>query len=709
MIDGIPFNRLQALKFKRFTRPLYLGLGFAVALGVSMAATPHSYASGFLDPTSARGFGTSSGSSLMKTDHPGSTCANANNCPLVWFRGKTDIGGAYSTAKSCYYADVSANGSIDISTSDIEGGVKAVGHTVSYCWDGSAWASITSYIDPSSGSNIQASMTGPENVTWIGSVQNEGSSYAGQWTNMTTGSVLYNHAPPTVTLSSSTGSLAAGKPIVFNVTWSGLTSQPQWLYFYPSGRGTGNCSGGCPTYVAIAENTPLGGSGSTASGSLSWSYTYPFSGTYTPSIILSANCGAFQINTSYSSCNLNNVSENLVVSGPQDADLTSNIELHFPPTGTDRVINTPQPYSWRVNAASQCVGSSIDNARIFAGYPSNANISDPGALLAGTSGSGSYTFTHTAEELGANFFPYIQVTCASGTGSTIYNGDTLYKTRAQPLVIVSTTFNRYWTTTWTGGGKGPDYSAASGSGAYLFTDKTQYSRNEPVLTKFYYDTQFTPSKILIYPNMLTSTPITLTGAIITNKTEHNYTLTYATAGQNYPVIEVRSSSYNPSTPSTYRDIWLGGGQIQDPSQYITITNDVFQTTNFSITNTEGIFGLDPSTFAISLPTGSNQFLQDVAGGLSQLIRAGLYVLDFVFTILKNSPIFSTFTDVIHPINGSSYIFPTTLFGYTIPYRPADLTYTVNYASPTSGSKQLEYIARAAVAAIVIMYVFRALF
>lgn len=723
MNNEYPFNRMQALQLSRRLRRIYLAFGASLMILGSILFTPHSYANGIdADPTSAPGFGTQTYPAALIAANPGTACTQNGTCQIVWYAGYQDPSVGILPPVSCMVLGpagatplrmdgiTSAGHNLITPTTDfyIGGSVHTNYCYVSGTWqyqDGSAGHQYE-YFDPAHAvSDIAVSTADLTQHTTF----NYGTSY-NSLGNVTAGTVLLNAGlPSNVTFTSSSGSGAiTNRAVYFNVSWAGLSAQPQWLYFFPNGRGTGSCLSGCATYVPIAEAVPLGNISTTASGTSIFSYTYNFSGTYNPTIILSTDCGIFDINTNYNSCNLfqENLAAPVIVSGLPDKDLTYNIELNFPPTGSSRLVNTPQSYEWRIDPANQCYGSSVSNAKIFAGYPGSAGLLDPGIPLTGTGGSSTYTFTHTNKDLGGNFNPYIQVNCDSGTGSTIYYKNTLYKSKATPLIIVPTDFNAYWAQNWVGG-QSADYDASTGSGAYFNTDKTTYAINENVLLQYYYNTTFTPSTVIIYPD-ITNLPLlqyTLTGSAITNKIEHNYTLQYAQSGKYTPMIEVRSASYSSGDPTTFRRVWYGGNTTQNPQKYLTITTALYGASGN--TSDDGIFGFPASTFMVSFGWTDNAYLLAVQDNANTIIQGALHIANFAYGVLAASPILTFFNGIIHPPQGASYFMPSQMYNLHWPADPNACV--INYPADSGGPAVLGSIFKAMVGGSAILYIASAFF
>ncbi len=718
MKNDYPYNRLQTVKLSRFKRLMYFHFTIGFLLLCSMFFTKAPYASAFgedADPTNAPGFPNeptgitwNSGRELEPEDD------------YAWFSSTN----ADTTAvRTCFiHRGAGIGGDIGMVFNDAYHMAVLLGNM--YCWSGSSW-SFMGGIGGAGDSLWKVTQGDLERTVLINAdlynrVQsyNYGSYYNVGGTNVNTkadGALIMeaNIASGTF-VSDPTSPVIFGQRITFTVSWENFEAAPEWFYFYPMGRDAGNCTANCPDYIPIVEGVPVGENGT---GSVTFDYTYYLAGVYEPTIIFSEDCAIFDINVAYSECNATRKTITLTVNGPTDGDDEADILLEFTSTGTDRVIGEPQPYEWRVDSSYQCPDSTIETKRLYGGYPGSADDLDNGVELTGTSGSGNYTFIHTSEELGSNFTPYIYVVCADGNTSTIFLENTLYRGRSRSLIVVGEEFSEipYTSTPWTGGGKSIDFDSSTGSGAYFYTNKTSYMRDEPVLLRYYFQVGFTPSVVKIYRdiNQYPTGVFTLTGAYVTNSTEHNYKFYYTAQGKYYPMIEVRSASYDANDPSTYRRIWFGGGQSKDVSKYLTITNELFGNTTWGGTpdtswfnNTDGIFGLSPATFNISFGNSTNPLLQGLSEILGKVIQAGLYILQYAYGILKNAPIFSFLADVIHPVNGSKIYFPGGLFGYTFTVAPTTPYQTIQYAPTDSGFKLFEYLINAFLFVAVFRKVFK---
>ncbi len=560
-------------------------------------------------------------------------------------------------------------------------------------------------------------------------------------TSITTGQVLYGSIAPVSGLTAVPDTVAANEDILYTVTWSHLAEDPRFMYYYPQGRDTGSCpTGGCSAnqldYVELFTDHQIGSSGS---GSFSFLQHYQFGGSYGPKIVMSPTCSVFQINTGYAGCGITEAvtASGVTVTGGLDLDTVYDVSLHFS-SGSLLTVNKPTQYTWSIDPKI-CTdnGTTVQSKTFFMGYP--PQYPDTGTALTGNSGTGTIMFPYTYQQSGVTPFPYVRVTCANGTGANIYYGSTLYDQRASPVYVNPVDFSLFWGKDPDFGGNSTDYNASTGSGAYFFSNKQNYVVNEPVILKYYYNVPFTISSIAIFP--YDAAAFTSTGAVSTSvagatvvtgtgaakDTEHRSVIYYQqnSIGRNWPLIVVKSSTFNPSNAATYRLIRLGGNSGRDPQKYINVASgqsvsadilDSIKGNIFGRTATggainltgDGIFGLSPSTFTVSFGNTDNEFL--VWAGLlaTYILRAAIYVMSFMWYIIKISPIFSFFDSAWHPIAGSIHTLPEKIANQPIAFVPSDRVFTIHYANETDGAI-ITWIVKIFIMGEVAMYSLKSIF
>lgn len=690
-------NKLQARLFVRRFRytavVVWLILGVVAAIFVQNAyadAPPGS------DPTNAPGWPTLAPAGLYTAN----SCTRSTCPDVIWFSGNDAIGSTFSNS-TC----VSLGTETDYVALDANLGnylqFGPAGHgvgSVTYCYYSGTWnVQVTSLVGLHRGSVSGQIGTNIEirTINGYNSVGAPGYTPSTAAPNDVLVSANYTYGPTATLEKTTAGSVKAGVPFTMRVSYASFASSPRWLYFYPSGRQSGNCgsstpNGPCPTNrVEVSADTALPyGNGS---GSTTFNYTYPFgwpSG-YSGAVLISSDCGEFGLNTSYNSCEVARGSLSIFPTGSISKDDVYPSILNFPPTGRARLVGEPQPYNWDINPAL-CTGSTIASKTLYRGYPGQGGASDPGEQLSSNSGTGALNFPYTSQDSG-NPKPYIQFYCSNGNSNILYYKNTLYASKATPLTIDSTSTLQYWVGTWENGGNSTDWNG-TGSGAQFFTDKKQYLRQEAVRMLFTYNVQFTVGAVTLYPDpdQLPSLSFEMTGALLIPGRPHNYSFIYEDQGFYYPKFRVKSVSYNPSDPSTYRDVWLGGNEVRDQGTFVTVTSGIFGSLQFvpGVRNESGdligAFGLPASALMINFPPTDNIFLQFIEDAVNHVISALWYIVSFAFSVLEAAPPFQLMHNVFLPTPGVHYL-PQKIFGdrYPLPPGMAGQPFTVTYADPVT--------------------------
>lgn len=484
--------------------------------------------------------------------------------------------------------------------------------------------------------------------------------------------------------------IQVGDTVPFIAEWEDAPFPPYYLFFYEDANDT--------EYRQIVQNYPM----ATPDGSWEFSHTYnvpSYSDQYTPFVQWG---NSYCSTPTASGCVLFDASADPI--SVQTAEEASDDSL-FPSTLTgskldDVAVNESVNFTYNIDPPCTITGR-----RFFLGYPGPLAYLDTGVVLATNTGSFAASFPRTAMPYSSFFFPYINVFCDDETSKQLYLGNTWIKGRARGIsVFTQEELQRRndVTTPMLNGGATDDFSNTTG---FSFkANKRVFAKYEPVLFELNHHVDFTPTQVLLYPTGTGASAVNFGSGdtALTENKYHRFRYSYSVPGFYHPVVQIRSSD-----PGVYKNVFLGGNDYPLPYNQIAITSDVWGSITDLFTTDDGIFGLDPATFSISLGSTENEFLQTISGGMNKIISGGLYVAGFAYNILKNSPVLSTVTDVVNPPDGAIYTFPTKLFGYTI-IRPANPLCTVDYASD-SDFGNIEILLRAVVAAGVASFVIKSFF
>ena len=506
---------------------------------------------------------------------------------------------------------------------------------------------------------------------------------------------------PTFSLINNTGTGAdVDDNISFTANYEDYTDRIMRVTLYKNASGTGSLG----SQVASYEYTDLA-----SSGSINFSASYDVPGNFTP-ILAVSNCsnggffddegvftgGSYSSTGSFipnpESCTTWYEEGEQITIGNGSGDIDLLFDFQFEPQLLQQSYDINSNITMDYLIDPDMCASGIFLSRLYLGYPPQYADQDAGIVLSSFTGSINISYP-LSSSLHGRFYPYIKLDCNAGGGPKIYNNNTIIAGRASGLWVTSPADAHKIDGTpavevGTKGGRSADYDASTGSGAYFFTNKDQYDMLETVSARVYFGVGFSPASVLVYPDILQLPSLSTTyndASNISNFSEHIYIFSYTQSGSYYPMVEVRSSTYDSGDPSTFRRIYLGGEQYRQIDKYLLITNTVYGSNDFN--SDIGIFGLDPSTFNVSLGDSDNVFLQFVGQVANYVIRGGLYVASFIFNIIYEAPFFSMFVEIMNPATGSCYQLSPSLFNTPIPIdKIPDSSYCVSYApsSPHMG-------------------------
>lgn len=446
------------------------------------------------------------------------------------------------------------------------------------------------------------------------------------------------------------------------------------------------------------------GQGFNAGKDVQFTFQHSFSseGTYNPMVVVTnggctvTSTGAFVGGScQYALVQGNDVS--VVAPGSVGSNLDAAYPSSFSASKTsDVIVGSPVTFSYSLSA-NFCSSSSVSGKRLFLGFSDALAYADSGSIL-GSSMSGSLvrSFERTDQPYSDFFFPYIRIYCSAGTSFDEYLGGTLNKSLAQGISVYNANDVRFaLPAAWLNGGGNIDFGA--GTGTYFASDKHVYLRGEPVKLRWVFNEPFTVSKVLVYNDQSGSVLATLTGSTdITENTNHYATITYTTLGEYQPKIKVCSTSCTSS-----QTFYLGGLASPNPENAIIVQGEVvplyinsgailgtFEGTGGQL-NTSGIFGLNALNFQGFGSTG-NVFLDGAQGLLVIVIRAAIWVAEKLFALLSATAFFSFVLAILHPVAGTSYVIPATIwqvgsFSIPTPVGLAGTHFVVSYVSGGNSS------------------------
>lgn len=504
---------------------------------------------------------------------------------------------------------------------------------------------------------------------------------------------------PTATLTPSSTSINQYETVTFLAEWQDFDFTPYYLYFAEDVNDN--------DYEKIVEMYPMGG----VTGSGTWTFPHTFNtydyGQPYPATIALGNSSCSTMTASGCILVFATVATSISVGDPAAVDL----DALYPSTmtGSKYFALAGESIEFTYDITPPCT---ITGKRFFAGYSDSFARFDSGAVLPiGNSGTVSHTYTDTNG--GVMYWPYINVYCNDGTSRQLHTVSTWRKatgvlntSKARGIAVRTdeqAVLDSYYLRPMINGG-----GETTGSGSYFASDAQVYQTGEPVLFRFLFHAPFEADSVLIFETgsggaafpygTIGEYDSTIQGRFKFHETS------YAKAGEYQPFVRIYSSN-----PLVYQDVYLGGQNYPIPLNRIYVTSSIYGAVEQLFNTEDGIFGLDPSTFQLDFGATDNSFLMDLQKGFSKILSFALYIVNFGYNTLKQSPVLSFFTDVIHPPSGATYTFPTSLFGFTLPVRPNGGVFTVSYASPSSGFANLEYILHALVAILVVRFVFRSIF
>lgn len=606
---------------------------------------------------------------------------------------------AWSTSSSPEDRDIYYNAS-DTGYNYWEGLVTGM---TAYSWDGDGYdtseplitnshRSILASVDIASGNNVQSSSN-----LLAGSAN--GTDYDGATGIYDLGELMLageeiSSDSGTLTYSGSTV-VQLGTSIYFTAGWQDLEFSPYYLYFFEGGEDIYG--------LPIIDNYPEG-----TTGNWSFQHTYDYAGSYIPYAVLgSSGCDTITSTGSVtgSGCTtFDLVSTTLTV----NTELESSDDISYPSTLTGSKyddIFVGENIDFTYNIDDPCT---VTGKRFFKGYSSALSYLDSGAVLpVESAGTHEIIFNRTNQPYSDYFYPYINLYCDDETSRQLYVGGSWNYKNARGVSVYTQAEIEARSEAiipMLNGGASDNFSSSSGS---LFTSsKRVYDKYEPVHLELNYHVDFTPDTAYIYPSGTGSAGFTFGSGSdsLQQGNDIRFNIHYEDSGFYDPVIVIRASGGTP-----YKVIYLGGESYPSPYYQIYVTKSIWNSIANLFDTTDGIFGLDPSTFRVSFFNSNNVFLSDVNEGLNKIMSAGLKVAGIVYNILKSSPILSFFTEIINPPDGGTYMFPSKIGDTDILLRPSTIYATVDYADEDSGFANLEIVVKLLVAASFILFVFRTFF
>jgi len=464
-----------------------------------------------------------------------------------------------------------------------------------------------------------------------------------------------------------------GAFVQYSAGWAGLPFSPFYIDFYEASGGTA---------TNLVYDFPQ-----SSTGTYTFSHIFNSVGTFKPIVVLST-CPA---GSTGGGCNHFTISQtgSEVVSTYNPAATLTGTSL-FLVDLTNVYTTTPLFFTNDIPTGGLCLPGVVTGLRIFSGGANDAGI--PTTSLANNTiiyGTGSLE--------NGTYYPHLHVYCSSTSYYDIYLGNVVtFNSPSPPVGAIPIVVNLGPIPVVTVGaalgyvnGFNPT-AIGSGTGYALQSDKQLYNVYEPVSLQWIFNVPFTVGKVVFYkdPALLSGSgdiiSFTSTSDIAQN-TQHFYQTQYSQAGHYNPKVRIESNAYNPSTPSTYRDVYIGGLNTINASYTITIV----QTSPFLLGGTGvNIFNLAGGLFTIALPQNAPVALQAVVSILNTLIQIVVFLASWAFSILSNAPVFNFFTNILIPPAGTVVTFPTLLFNQdltkfigtlprqeTISYADANVQYT----------------------------------
>lgn len=491
-----------------------------------------------------------------------------------------------------------------------------------------------------------------------------------------------------------------GSGAEFHFTWTGATTVPRNVYFQE------DVNDSYVHAVTVAEDET--GDLLQENDNVIFFHRYKYAGTYLSSVIIT-DCPK---STFLTDENCNTVSSNKVVTVTASGLVSGNKSYNNSfvlNKYNDVIVGRAAAYSYSLDT-TMCAGS-ITSRRLYKGFsPGNFSSESGGTLLSLDASSGSIVFQRTNQPYSDFFFPYITVQCSDSTSKIVYLGGSTLKSGAIGVSVYTADDIRYWEPAqWLNGGESPGFG--SGTGYAFFTDKKVYEIAEPVKMRFVHNTTFTPSKVIIYRDDAELYDyFTLTGSYLTSNKTHRYQISYGTPGSKNPMIQVRSATYSSGDPTTYRNIYLHGGQEIIPGEEIYV-NEGGIFSGISDCSERGVFGMAIADFSV-IEAFKNPNLFSALFGVSWALAGKTLTLvaGNAFCLLEHAPLFTQIHDVIVPIEGgTTKLLPSTYFGSTYDMSSVDREFVIAYASPNSDFAIFDQMIRWIVGVGIFVYVFTKLF
>lgn len=387
----------------------------------------------------------------------------------------------------------------------------------------------------------------------------------------------------------------------------------------------------------------------------------------------------------------------------QRLDVTYESVFNFSKT---RSIVVGESVSYNYDLSSNfCPDSTVTGKRIFKGYYSNLAHLDSGTVLpSGNSGSGTIIFDRTNMPYSSFFYPYIHIYCANGSYHDVYRGGTTTPSFANGVSVVEVDDFSFWVPdSWLAGGGSDNFGA--GTGYYMASDKRVYMRNDEVKFKWQFNTDFTVGSVAFFPNDGEDVAEIFTESEdIEEGQYHYYGYSYDTPGEKQPYIEVRSTTYSSGSSLTYRRVFLKGGIVPDPYEFIMITNQspVFSgETGTGSGLGKGIFGLDAWSFDSFASTG-NPYIDEAISLLRYPFMGLKWLSTFLYSSLTTVPPFSLVDEILLPVEGTEYTTPKYILGQDITEFVPQQTFIIDYA-PSERAPLMNTLFTAMVAGSIFWY------
>lgn len=351
---------------------------------------------------------------------------------------------------------------------------------------------------------------------------------------------------------------------------------------------------------------------------------------------------------------------------------------------SDVLVGESIEYNYSLSS-NFCPNSTVSGKRLFKGYSYPLSLQDSGIVLpAGTTSSGTIIYETTNQPYSDFVFPYIHIYCSSGNYHDVYlGGSTIKNSISQGVSVYDTNDTRFWLPqTWETGGGSQNFG--SGTGYYMAAEKRSYLVGDEVKFKWVFNVDFTVGSVYFYPNVGSGSVKTFTNLTdLTEGKNHYFGYRYNEVGEKQPFIQVRSTTYDSGDSSTYKNIYLGGGQQPDPYEYIFIGKQALvipgDTNTGAIIGDNGIFSLDSWNFDGFGKTG-NPYLDEALSLLRYPFLGIKWLATYIYGLIKQVPPFSLIAEVIAPEPNAMYTTPKYIGDFDISTVFPQETFTITYAS-----------------------------